>query len=239
MPDMYFAYNGVDSRNLGVRLERPIELSAARQNTEKIVIPGRNGVLHYWDGTYANREAVARCFALNRSVGDYLAEIQNWLNMSADYKRFEMPDEPDTYMMARVSDSGDVQIYQDVLAPFTVKFDCMPQKFLKSGEIPVEVENGDILYNDWMEAKPLITIYGYGTGDLIVGDTTVSVTNAFTGYITLDCETQNAYRGEDNMNSYIDAMEFPIIPHGTTSVSWSAKSGEITQIEIIPRWWHL
>ena len=69
MPDMYFVYDGVDSRKLGVRLERPIELSAARQNTEKIVIPGRNGVLHYWDGTYGNREALARCFALKHNVG--------------------------------------------------------------------------------------------------------------------------------------------------------------------------
>lgn len=242
MPDMYFAYDRVDCRELGVQLEAPIELSAAKPNTESLAVPGRNGTLCYWDGSYTNRKATARCFVLRHNVVAYLAKIQNWLNMDTEYKRFEIPEEPDTYMMARVSDSGDIQVYQDTLASFDIKFDCMPQKFLKSGQETFELTNGEILHNEWMAARPLIEVYGSGSGTIRVGGTAVTITELHpTPGIYLDCETQNAYAyglnaTVANRNSSIQALEFPTLPHGDTKISWTSN---ITKVRITPRWWHL
>lgn len=240
MDDIYFVYNGVDSRDMGVRLQSPVEIGAARPNTETITIPGKNAALTYWDGSYANRDVTARCFALEQGVSSHLAEIQKWLLMDFGYHRFEIPEEPDIYMLAQVANGGDIEIFQNVLAPFRIQFDCSPQKFLKFGELPISVSNGDAIINEWFPSKPLIRIRGGGSGTLQVGTTTVALKN-LRGTLTLDCETQNAQDNLDqsNPNSQVSALEFPTLPHGKTKISWYGDNLAILSVEITPRWWHL
>ena len=54
------------------------------------------------------------------------------------------------------------------------------------------------------------------------------------GYVDIDCETENAYRGTVNCNANIYAPTFPELPAGRTTVSFE---GNIEKIEIKPRWW--
>ena len=47
---------------------------------------------------------------------------------------------------------------------FDLKFNCKPQRFLTSGDVPVSVESGDTLTNPTLfESKPLIECKGYGS----------------------------------------------------------------------------
>lgn len=241
----YFIYDGVDSRTLKIQLQREIVIDGAKPNIEKITIPGRNGTLNYWDGTYENREAVARCFILDSDASGYFAQAQTWMQ-SPVYKRLELSNEPDVYMMATIADGGDREILQDVLAPFKIRFDCKPQKYLKTGETALEITNGDTLHNSWFEAKPLIRINitgGGGTsGALKVGSTTV-VISGVSSNIMIDCETQNAYSiglggAISNANNKIQALNFPTLPTGDTEISWSGDIS-IAKMEIVPRWWRI
>ena len=241
----YFIYDGVDSRTLKIQLQREIVIDGAKPNVEKITIPGRNGTLDYWDGTYENREAVARCFILDSDASWYFAQAQKWMQ-SLVYKRLELSNEPDVYMMATIADGGDREILQDVLAPFKIRFDCKPQKFLKTGETALEITNGDTLHNSWFEAKPLIRINitgGGGTsGALKVGSTTI-VISGVSSNIIIDCETQNAYSiglggAIANANNKIQALNFPTLPTGDTKISWSGDIS-IAKMEIVPRWWRI
>ena len=54
--------------------------------------------------------------------------------------------------------------------------------------------------------------------------------------LTLDSDTQNAYKGTQNKNNTILAPEFPRLEPGENEISWQ---GGVEKIEIIPRWWTL
>ena len=56
-----------------------------------------------------------------------------------------------------------------------------------------------------------------------------------TGSITLDSELQEAYSGTTSMNSAMSG-EFPILKPGVNAISWS---GEVSKVEIQPRWRYL
>ena len=235
MRDLYFVYDGQNSRDFGIKLQSQITIDKAEPNLKTVEVVGRNGDLHQWDGSYSNRTATVKCFILSDQVNVYLQQIQLWTQLKPGYHRFEIPEEPDTYMMAMVSDGGKTDIRGNVLAPFTIKFNCMPQKFLKSGDVPITLTSGGTLYNAYFKALPLITVYGSGAGTLTIGGTTVTI-KSIDQWVTLDCETCEAYKNADNKNSTITAPEYPALKNGSNVVAWS---GDIEKIEIIPRWWTL
>lgn len=121
-------------------------------------------------------------------------------------------------------------------ATFALSFDCAPQRFLKSGELPVIFSEPGVLYNSTaFVSKPLIAVTGSGAGSLTVNDVTVGILS-LDGSLTLDCDTQNAYSGYQNKNSTISAPVFPVLSPGENQISWT---GGVTGVEITPRWWTL
>ena len=116
-------------------------------------------------------------------------------------------------------------------------FNCMPQRWLKSGEVPISITaQGQALPNQWQPALPLIQLTGTGSGELSVGSSTISITG-MDGSLTIDSETQNAYEGTKNKNGIITVSGgFPVLATGDTPIIWS---GGITAIKITPRWWRL
>ena len=76
----------------------------------------------------------------------------------------------------------------------------------------------------------------YGTsGILYVGDQMVQI-NTIDGYVDLDSETQNAFKGTVNCNSNIVRTDLPTLPAGKTGIR---TEGNITGYEITPRWWRI
>ena len=123
-----------------------------------------------------------------------------------------------------------------VAGTFTVEFDCKPQRFLKSGERPIEfTTSGSKLFNKWMPAKPLVKVYGSGSGTLTFGGRTINI-SSIDSYVMLDCETQNAYKETSNKNSTVSISRYPELLNGENIISWT---GGITKVEITPRWWVL
>ena len=98
------------------------------------------------------------------------------------------------------------------------------------------MQSGQAIGNQWMPALPLIQITGTGAGQLVVGNSQVSISD-MTGTITLDCDVQNAYNGTLNLNNNITIIGgWPVLEPGQTAISFS---GGITAVEITPRWWSL
>ena len=148
----------------------------------------------------------------------------------------ETEDEPEIYRLAVVTSGAETELRMRTLAPFTLTFDCKPQRYLKSGERAAALTaSGARLVNPGMEARPLITVYGSGAGTLTAGGRTVQL-KSLDGWLTLDCDLQNAYKGTQNKNNTIFAPEFPVLPPGESAVTWT---GGVTRVEIIPRWWTL
>lgn len=235
--EYYFWFDRIRCDTFGVRLQSPVTFDAPVPRVNTVTVAGRNGDLKFFDGSYENVIGNANCFALEESrVDEALNAISKWMFTSFGYHRLETSNEPDYFRLANLSAGLNNDIRRRILAPFTLSFDCKPQKFLKSGErTKIITKSGTVIRNQGFPAKPLITIYGSGTAKLQIGDYPVEI-NTLTDRMTLDCDTQNAYKGPTNENMHIHADSFPILDMGENEISWT---GGIERVEIVPRWWTL
>lgn len=232
-----FYIDGVDARSVGIHLQKPVEFSEPVPIIKSTSIPGRNGDFFYETGAFKNRTGTANCFAmLTGDVGRPLLAINNYLFAKRGYRKLETSDDLEHYWMARVKSGAKIEQRLRTLAPFKLSFDCMPQRFLKSGENKILLPNNAYLNNPYGQtALPLITVYGNGSGGISINDKVV-VINFINGALNLDSDIQNAYNDEGNQNSNIVAPEFPVLESGINHVYFY---GDIERIEIIPRWWEL
>lgn len=216
----------------------------AERDMESFSVAGRSGDIVRDNGRYKNVHIPYECALLpqdNRGLRQSAVWFVNALGPNVNYQRLEDTYNPQCFRMGRVSGALNVKSIVERAGTFTITFDCKPQRFLKSGEIPIFLLAPDVLYNQYaFTALPLITVHGSGAGTLTVGNITVEI-KAMDGHIVFDSDLQNAYRVADsgtleNMNGSIRAPVYPELRPGENVVSWT---GDITGVEIIPRWWTL
>lgn len=234
-----FFYAGLNALSNGICLQKPITFTGAEPDVETIHVPGRNGDLSIYTGAYKNRKGTAECYCIRgyhqRDVEQVVTMATAMLLGKKGYNRLECTNDPTHYWMAKVVNGPQIEDRLRTLNPFTVEFDCMPQRFLKSGETAVKVANGSTILNPTaFSALPLIRIKGTGAGRLQIGEYVVEI-KSLDGDITLDSDIQNAYSGTTNLNSTISAPEFPELMAGLNEISFTGN----WTVELIPRWWTL
>ena len=231
-----FYLDGIDAKSAGIRLQSPIQFSEAVPVVEAQSVPGRNGDLFFYTGSYENRSGFASCYCLQKDVEKAVSSAGRFLMGKNGYRRLETSDDPDHYWMARVENSPQIAMRVRHLAPFDISFDCKPQRFLKDGDVPIVFESDGHLINHYGQiALPFITVYGQGTGVLTIGGCAVYV-KSIDGVLYLDSNTQNAYNDKGDQNSNIYAPVFPVLGNGEIPIYWT---GDIERVEIVPRWWEL
>ena len=230
----YFYLDGEDSRDYGIYLTSAIKIGGAKPILDTVQVPGRSGDLVIYEGAYKNVSFQAKCFVHGETVGTALSAISQWTAGTVGYRRLEFPWE-DGYRMGYITQGPETEARAKGLRPFTLNISCKPQVFTYEGERAITMTQAGSLYNRWMPSLPKITVYGSGAGTLTVGDIAVTFTE-IDGYITLDSDIQDAYKGTANKNSVVTAPEFPTLRRGDNTLRWT---GGITRLEIIPRWWHL
>lgn len=229
-------YDGVSSENFGLYVGFRYVENAPKRVIESIAVPGRNGELTIDYNRYENIEVSYPC-VIRSNFEENIAAARSYYLSKAGYKRLEDSANPDEFRMARYTSGLEVTPSQmRKQGMFTLKFDCMPQRFLKSGEQTVEFTADGTIYNETLyDAKPLIRVYG--TGEIGIGSETITIsTNP--GYIDIDCEMMDAYYGAVNCNSYItlSSGEFPVLEPGNNGVTLGTN---INKVEITPRWWKI
>mgnify|MGYP002511170366 CR=1 FL=1 len=253
-----FYVDGVDARNFGIYLQKPIEFSEAIPVVERQSIPGRNGDLIFETGSYENRTGTASCFCLQKNVEKAISAAGRFLMGKHGYRRLETSDDPDHFWLARVENSPQIMQRMRTLAPFEITFDCKPQRFLKSGEetvvlYPTEQDAGfgvtHKIYNQHgFPAHPLIKIFAIRDGaafHLTCKQPNASTEDRIGGNIwggtldlSIDCDTYNAYNDSGNQNKYIESYSgFPVIRPGENVLHVFGPS--IEKAEFTPRWWEL
>lgn len=239
-----FVLGGLSSWDYGIIMTAAPPIVFGQRDTDVIPIAGRSGDLTVDNGRYRNISIPYKCAILpdsTQSLREAAFGASAILLPSAGYKRLENTYHPDSFRLARISSDISIESIVEQAGNFTLKFDCKPQHFLKSGEYPVAFTAPGTLYNTTdFHAKPIITVYGTAAGTVTVGGVTVEI-KSITDQITLDCEIMDAYRnvgegGTENMNGTIYAPDFPELTPGENVVSWT---GGITGVDIIPRWWTL
>lgn len=231
----FFWLDGACCSDYGIKLQGPVEFDSPTPKISIVTVPGRNGDLHFYEGAFNNVSGRVNCFALQHGVAQRLPQITKWLLLKQGYRRLETSDEPNIYRLARISNGPETAIRLKTLAPFSIEFDCKPQRFLKSGEYPLKLDVSKTLYNTGFPALPLIRVNGIGAGNLYVGKYTVQILE-LDEYLILDSNAQNAYKDTLNKNGTISTTDFPVLEPEENSISWD---GGISSIEITPRWWTL
>ena len=213
---------------------------APERDIKVVSIPGRNGDLTLDNGRYKNITVEYPTF-IAKDYSKNVENLRNYFLSLSGYQRLEDTYHPDEYRMARFTGAFDGGATKGMRAgSFKLKFDCMPQRFLKEGEKPIAIgSSGKILSPVIMDAKPLIKINrSSSTGSLSINGIRIGLSIPYASYY-IDCDMQEAYRyadGSVNMNSYITLTDgvFPVLRAGENIVNASGCTLEIT-----PRWWRL
>lgn len=229
----YFVYGDGCSRDYGLYISGGETFNAPERDVELVEIPGKNGNLVLDNGRFKNITVTYPAF-IRHKFKSLSRVAREWLLSASGYVRLEDSYNPEYYRLARFG--GPLDFDTRVLnrsGECNLSFDCKPQRFLTEGEFSVDVEESVKLVNPTLfPALPLIRVYGTD-GRLMVGDVIVQFSE-IQGYVDVDCEMMNAYKGIVNCNSKITAPVFPILPAGETGISFE---GNISHVQIKPRWW--
>lgn len=233
-----FTFNGVSSASKNLYVGGQHTFNSPQRDVTKVSVPGRNGDLVQDNGRFLNSQIAYNVVAMSDFVNT-AKSVRNWLLSVTGYARLEDTYHPDHYRMARVADVIEFETSAyNATGKASITFDCMPQRFLKSGETATSFTGSGTITNPTpFPSKPLIRVRGSGNCSVTIGNQTITLTGV-SGYIDIDCDTMNCYNGSANKNANVTlgSQGFPTLKSGSTGVSFS---GGTTKVEITPRWWEL
>lgn len=237
-----FTYNGVNSLDMGLRIESKNVFSAPKYESKFQAIPGRDGDLILPDGRYPNMQTVYSVFVPAKSIPELqekITAVKSWLYTEPD-RYHELRDTYDTecFRKAVLNNALDIEDELNRIGVFTVNFSCLPFKYLDSGQTAISYTNGGgstLVNPTFFDSKPLIRVNGSGDGTLRVINQKIN-TIELTGinsYMYIDSEQMNCYRDSVPMNDKVTSESFPVLCPGQNVFVFS---GGITSIAVTPRW---
>ena len=195
---------------------------------ESITIAGRNGTLHTDEEVYESYDRAMECAIKKRARLD---EIAAWLVGSGE---MQFSTEPDKVYRVTISNKISIAQMMRMFQKFQVIMDTQPFKYRANPlrddlelTAPTIIRNGGTVYSE-----PIITVYGSGNITLNINGTDFPLYGV-NGYITIDSEMMEVFKGNSNQNSKYGGETFPRFEVGENAISWT---GNVTKIEIQPKW---
>lgn len=232
-------YNGIASDEVGIHVEVPPDYEIPEKNYEVISVPGKNGDIVIDLDSYDNVEREYK-ISIGEECGDFTvlaSKIATWLFSSNGYGRLEDSYEPEYYKIATVIDGPTVFNILQQAGRTTIKFNRKPQRFLKSGDEKIYINQQTKIFNPTQfKSKPIIKVNGVGSGSITIGDYKIDITN-ITNDMIIDCDLEESYYGTTNLNREIILTNgYPRFNPEYNNISFS---GGVSKVTIIPRWWTL
>lgn len=233
----HFSFNGKNSQEFGICIEKTPSLDRPQRKHNLYKVPGRSGDIIEMLDAFENINKTYEVWAANdnfRDVGNDFVSISEWLYSTNGYVRLEDDFEPDIYRMAYFVGPFDVENLLNLYGKTKLTFNCRPERYYKSGEVTLSVSNGgNIVNRTAFTAKPLLKVVGSGNVSISIGSHTMYINN-LVDYIYIDCDSMEAYRqSTENRNGLISG-EFPVIEKGSQQIR---TTGNVTSVEITPRWY--
>lgn len=232
-----FIFGGKSSLNYRLYITEPGVFSVAEPNITEQTVPGRNGTLAMFDGSYKNRSVQYKTWLDisqidERSKWRYM--VSTWLLSSPGVYRELCDSYERTYCkMAYYSgglnmDASDTPVLQQ-----TLTFSCKPFQYERAGLHLREIDNDVTFINSHLfPASPYIRITGSGTVTLGVGDNSWQFD--VDDYIEIDSERMSTYKGTELQNNHKHGNGYPQLGVGRTHIMWSG--GTVQKVELMPRW---
>lgn len=232
-----FIYDGVSSADFNLWILGKATYGAPKRRTESEAVLGRNGELTIDYGNYENADITYKQCSITEDFDRSIEAFRDFLMTRVGYKRLEDTYHPEEYRMARVSKEFDPTVVtRRNAATFDLVFDCMPERFLKAGEVQkVFTEDGSIYNFTPHASQPKIMVSGVGT--VTIGESTIAIKKN-DSVVTLDSQIARCTCNDSNWSANVDLSdkEYPMLAAGRNGI----VLGEgITKVVIEPRWYRL
>ena len=227
-------FNNKSSADCRIQVAHPPGYAYPERHYTITHIPGRNGDIIQDNGCYKNVERTYEVSfdAPNEDFATYANSVSAWLHSTTGYARLEDSYEPNYYRMATYQESNIFENLYNQAGTATIVFECKPQRFLKTGDNTIAIQNSLTIMNPTgFEAYPLFKVTGT-SGVLTVNGNSITF-SSIDGFVMLDCELKDAYKENINKNSTISGT-FPVLKSGSNTISWT---GSISSVTMKPRWW--
>ena len=159
-------FDGESSRDYGIYITGAAVYNAPERDVEMISIPGRNGAFALDKGRFENIEVSypAGIFAdTETDFAEAISDFRNYLCSRKGYVRLTDEYNPNEFRMAVYKSGLEVSPAQLKAGEFNIVFDCMPQRYLTSGETTITVADGQTVTNPTLFASsPMLEVTGYG-----------------------------------------------------------------------------
>lgn len=227
-------FNNKSSADCRIQVAHPPGYAYPERDYTITHIPGRNGDIIQDNGCYKN---VERTYEVsfdvpNEDFATYANAVSAWLHSTTGYARLEDSYEPNYYRIATYQESNIFENLYNQAGTATIVFECKPQRFLKTGDNAITIQNSLTIMNPTgFEAYPLFKVTGT-SGVLTVNGNSITF-SSIDDFVMLDCELQDAYKENINKNSTISGT-FPVLKTGSNTISWT---GNISSVTMKPRWW--
>ena len=144
-------FGGVDSADYGIYIGGEGTFNAPKRDVEMISIPGRNGAFALDKGRFENIEVEYSAFNYEENLATFAQQLSDFRNALCSVKGYAVLSDtfhPDEYRMAAYIDGLEIDpISYNTASQFTLRFNCMPQRYLTSGENEITVADGDTITN--------------------------------------------------------------------------------------------
>ena len=218
-----FTFKGISSTSYSMIVNKLPPITKPRKKTETVEIDGFDGDITIDNGYSAYDKQVQVTFLSKPSIDS----LNAWLTGSG---KLILSNEPDKYYDAEII--GEIELERSkAFYTATITFHVQPYKHLNTeakanGTTSVTVENKGI-----DECLPIIKITGSGDVEVKINTVTICSVNIDDGFIVLDSEKQEAYKGTVLKNRKMIG-EFVKLPSGNTTIT---TTGSVTAIEVEAR----
>lgn len=232
----YLIFKERSSLDFGLYVTEKGSYKGASRDITYTSVPGRSGDLITDNGRYKNISIPYKMALLNateREFAEIAHQIKGWLLAEAGYFRLWDSYDSKYFRLASFSEEADIEQELRDLGSLALTFDCKPFKYSIEGQKAVTFTAAGDLYNaEFFASLPYIKITGAGAVTLYINNEAFSFSD-IGGYIELDSEIMNTYKGISPQNDKMTSSAFPSLAPGRNSISWV---GAVEKVEIVPRW---
>ena len=235
-----FNFNGQSSEDFGLVIQTPPTYIYPERDLTNNHIPGRNGDIVIDNKCFKNVERsyqIAKGFKKGTTYYENFQSILDWLNSAnGSYARLEDSYDSDIYRLASFQFGGAITNYFDEAGATEIKFNCKPQRYLKSGENTITYAGANIFIENPSRylALPDIIIKNINTGEFGLlmmsvldknGNATSSI--GFTNYegtISLSSEEQTVFDQNDEDRYDVISLNgkvFPSLGGGVSNIKFA------------------
>ncbi|CAM3291367.1 phage tail domain-containing protein [Vagococcus fessus] len=234
MMSRYFILNDKKSSDFNVALPKEFSFESSSPTVDFIKIPGLDGELAVNNKSLSNVKRKLTCGVINRNKESYHSiheKLSDWLSIDGWTDFFYSDDELYTYKVL-ISDSFNLERIQKNFLKLEIELTFKPVKYLKSELNPKIITSGTIIKNTKnLDAKPLIEIEGQGDVTLTINNQKITV-KSLDKHIALDCQSQTARQGSQNVSKKVYANSYPVLKKGENKISWT---GNVTKCTVTTR----